>query len=142
MLKRHLIVLATLFFCMHAKTQINVGGVLGSSGPVTVSQTPNSPGSSAGNYNPGNFNEGAINDVVSVVHKVEEMQNFINLGNLSPDSNVALPFGIIKDIGAARYVIAVDSLKFKPDGAFFSAYAAIDFPGTTKKMALSVYRVY
>ncbi len=135
MLKRHLIILVALFFCTQAKTQINVGGGFGSSGPVSVNQPTNSPSNSSGNYNPGNFNEGSINDVVSVVHKVEETQNFINLGNLSPDSNVALPFGIIKDIGAARYVIAVDSLKFKPDGAFFSAYAAIDFPGTTKKMA-------
>ncbi|MBK7818865.1 MAG: hypothetical protein IPJ60_15980 [Sphingobacteriaceae bacterium] len=34
-----------------------------------------------------------------------------------------------------RYIIAVDSLKFKPGGAYFSAFAAIDFPGTTKRIA-------
>lgn len=141
MFKNPLIIFAALFFCFNSYAQIDFSGGLGNSGAVTVSQTPHGNSNYNTNYNPGNFNEGSINDVISVVHKVEESQNFINLGNLNPDSNVALPFGIIKDIGAARYVIAVDSLKFKPDGAFFSAYAAIDFPGTTKKIAFRASHV-
>lgn len=84
---------------------------------------------------PATYNQDNINQVISVVKDVEDKQNFINLGDLSPDSNVALPAGIIKDIGAVRYVIAIDSIKFKPQGAYFSAYAAISFPGTLKKLA-------
>jgi len=74
-----------------------------------------------------------IDRVISIVNKVEENNNFID--RLSPDSNAKLPFGIIKQLGAARYTIAIDSMRFLPQGAFFSAYAAIDFPGTLKKLA-------
>lgn len=80
-----------------------------------------------------------IDKVVSVVADVETNNNFLD--QLSPDSNVALPFGIIKQIGAARYIIAIDSCKFKPNGAFFNAYAAIDFPGTTKKIAFEAMNI-
>lgn len=75
------------------------------------------------------------NQVIGIVNTVENSGNYINLGNLSPDSNIALPAGIIKDIGAVRYLIAIDSLKFKKTGAYFSAFAAIEFPGTTQKLA-------
>ncbi len=74
-----------------------------------------------------------INRVISIVNTVETKSNFIE--QLNPDSNVSLPFGLIRQIGAARYVIAIDSMNFFSDGAYFSAYAAIDFPGTLKKLA-------
>jgi hypothetical protein len=74
-----------------------------------------------------------INRIISIVNTVESKNNFIDI--LTPDSNVSLPFGIIKQIGATRYTIAIDSMKFLPLGAYFSAYAAIDMPGTTKKLA-------
>jgi hypothetical protein len=75
----------------------------------------------------------AINKVLSVVGTVIGKDNFVD--QLSPDSNVALPFGIRKQIGAVRYIVAIDSCKFKPSGAYFNAYAAVDFPGTDKKLA-------
>lgn len=81
----------------------------------------------------------AINKVLSIVKTVEDGNNFID--QLSPDSNAALPFGIIKQIGQARYIVAIDSMKFRPNGAFFSAYAAIDFPGTTKKIAFEATNI-
>ncbi len=81
----------------------------------------------------------AIDKVVSYVKDVEDNNNFLD--QLSPDSNVALPFGIIKQIGAARYIIAIDSCKFRPTGAYFNAYAAIDFPGTTKKIAFEAMNI-
>ncbi|MBA2613313.1 MAG: hypothetical protein H0U95_15195 [Bacteroidetes bacterium] len=74
-----------------------------------------------------------INRIISIVNTVESKNNFIDI--LNPDSNVSLPFGVIKQIGGIRYTIAIDSMKFLPLGAYFSAYAAIDFPGTTKKLA-------
>lgn len=74
-----------------------------------------------------------IDRIISIVNTVENKNNFID--QLNPDSNVSLPFGIIKQIGATRYTIAIDSIKFLPQGAYFSAFAAIDFPGTLKKLA-------
>lgn len=130
-LRRLNIILIGLFFCTQTKAQIDFGGSIG------TANNANNPVTNNSNTFVPKYNNESINQVISVVHQVEETQNFINLGNLSPDSNVALPFGIIKDIGAVRYVIAIDSLKFKPNGAFFSAYAAIDFPGTSKKIAFT-----
>ena len=79
------------------------------------------------------INNPKVDTVLSEVNKVETNKNFIE--NFSPDNNVSLPFGIIKQVGSVRYVIAIDSCKFKPAGAYFNAYAAIEFPGTTKKLA-------
>ena len=79
-----------------------------------------------------------IDRVISIVNSVEGKNNFID--QLNPDSNVSLPFGIIKQIGATRYTIAIDSIKFLPQGAYFSAFAAIDFPGTLKKLASGVLK--
>lgn len=77
-----------------------------------------------------------LNDQISsIVETVEQSENFIELGNLHPDSNIVLPAGIIKDIGAARYIIAIDSLKFKSNKALLSAYASIEFPGTTERLS-------
>ncbi len=74
-----------------------------------------------------------IDRVISIVNTVESKNNFID--QLNPDSNVSLPFGIMKQVGAVRYVIAIDSMRFLSQGAYFSAFAAIDMPGTTKKLA-------
>ena len=80
-----------------------------------------------------------IDKVISLVNTVETNNNFLD--QLSPDSNVVLPFGIIKKIGEARYVVAIDSVNFKPGGAYFSAYAAIDFPGSSKKLAFEAVNI-
>lgn len=81
----------------------------------------------------------SINNVISIVKTVEDASNFIE--ELSPDSTVSLPFGVRKQIGEARYIVAIDSIKFKPNGAFFNAYAAIDFPGTEKKLAFEAINI-
>ncbi len=80
-----------------------------------------------------------VDKVLSMVETVVGNDNFID--NLAPDSNIALPFGIRRQIGAARYVVAIDSCKFEPNGAYFNAYAAIDFPGTTKKLAFEAMHI-
>lgn len=80
-----------------------------------------------------------IDQVISVVNTVEQAANFIE--ELSPDSVASLPIGMIKKIGDVRYIIAIDSVKFKSNGAYFSAYAAIDFPGTTKKIAFEAINI-
>ena len=80
-----------------------------------------------------------IDKVLSMVNTVETNNNFLD--QLSPDSNVVLPFGIIKKIGEARYIVAIDSVNFKPGGAYFCAYAAIDFPGSQKKLAFEAVNI-
>ncbi|MFO0356399.1 MAG: hypothetical protein ACK50A_05545 [Sphingobacteriaceae bacterium] len=113
-----------------AQFDLNINTQQMSSSPTrTFAQTIATP-------SPTDLPNNKINDqVTSIVETVEQNENYIDLGNLSPDSNIALPAGIIKDVGAVRYVIAIDSLKFKSTDAYLSAYAAISFPGTTQKLA-------
>lgn len=80
-----------------------------------------------------------IDEVVSMVNTVESNNNFLD--QLTPDSNLILPVGIVRKIGEARYIVAIDSVNFKPTGAFFSAYAAIDFPGSSKKLAFKAQNI-
>lgn len=86
------------------------------------------------NNSPSNVYKGnpEIDRIISIVNTVESKNNFID--QLNPDSNVSLPFGIMKQIGAVRYTIAIDSMRFLSNGAYFSAYAGLDFPGTLKKL--------
>lgn len=72
-------------------------------------------------------------EAMSVTGKVASTNNYV--GNLNQDSLATLPFGIIKEIGTTRYVIALDSAVFEPGVARYHAYMAIDFPGSTEKIA-------
>lgn len=131
MLKKACIVFALLNFCFHAEAQKKATTTPGS---VSNPSNPSDPSTPTETF-VGTYNNELIDQIYAITNKVEETQNFVNLGNLSPDSNIALPFGIIKDVGAARYSICVDSMKFKSNGAYFSACAAIEFPAAKKKIA-------
>jgi hypothetical protein len=72
-------------------------------------------------------------ETMSVTDKVANTNNYV--GNFNPDSLATLPFGIIKEIGTTRYVIAIDSAIFLPGVALYSAYLALEFPGSTEKIA-------
>lgn len=85
------------------------------------------------------INTSAKDRVISTVETVVENDNFID--QLIPDSNIILPVGIRNQIGSVRYVVAIDSCKFKSAGAYFNAYAAIDFPGTTDKLAFEAQNI-
>jgi hypothetical protein len=65
-----------------------------------------------------------IDRIISIVNTVESKNNFID--QLNPDSNVSLPFGIMKQIGAVRYTIAIDSMRFLSNGAQAKLYLASD----------------
>lgn len=58
------------------------------------------------------------------------------------DLQADLPVGIAREIGNAVYVIAIDSA-YRADrgGWFFSAYASITFPGTSKAIAFAAKNV-
>ncbi len=95
-------------------------------------------GSNALTLNPNNNNVSPQQTerlrAISVISDVEENEKFISRLS-SVDSMLILPKGISKKIGAVRYTIAIDSMHFKPNGAYLSAYAAIKFPGTTNPIA-------
>jgi hypothetical protein len=117
-MKRLIIFLFLVVFTFASYSQLQNSGLTESS----IQSTPAEANSNS-----------IIDKIVSIVSTVDGNNNFVD--QISPDSTAALPFGILKQIGAARYIIAIDSMKFKPQGAYFSAYAAIDVPGTTKKLA-------
>ncbi|MBI3136363.1 MAG: hypothetical protein HYZ14_16935 [Bacteroidetes bacterium] len=71
----------------------------------------------------------ALNTIVSDPEK--------QVGNINPDSLPSLPVGLVKEIGQTQVVIAIDSAYFLPDGAYFSAYVALDFPGADQKLAFA-----
>ena len=77
--------------------------------------------------------------VLSICNKVENENRLA--GNMNPDSAASLPFGIVKEIGATRYVIAIDSAKFQTAHADFSAFMAMEFPGSTQKICFSAQNI-
>ena len=81
----------------------------------------------------------AVDYVLSICNKVEEDNRLV--GNLNPDSVSSLPIGIVKEIGITRYIIAIDSAKFKPNGAYFNAYMALEFPGSDQKIAFEARNI-
>lgn len=77
--------------------------------------------------------------ILSLSNKVETEDRLV--GNMNPDSAANLPFGIVKEIGATRYVICVDSAKYLPNAATMSAYMAMEFPGAQQKICFSAQNI-
>lgn len=77
--------------------------------------------------------------VLSICNKVESEDRLA--GNFDPEQPASLPFGIVKEIGATRYIIAIDSAKFRTDGAKFSAFMAMDFPGAAQKICFAAQNI-
>lgn len=77
--------------------------------------------------------------VFSVIEKVKSEQRYTDA--LDAEALTSLPIGIIKEIGTTRYIIAIDSAVFKPNGAYFNAYMAVEFPNTNKKIAFAAKNI-
>jgi len=75
----------------------------------------------------------------ATIDKVESTNNYA--GNFNPDSVATLPFGIVKEIGITKYVIAIDSAYFAPGKSIFNAYMALEFPGSTDKIAFAAKNI-
>lgn len=73
--------------------------------------------------------------VLSVNEEVSDPSK--QIGNIEPSSLACLPVGLAKEINGSTYVVAIDSAWFTPFGAFFNAYAALELPGTTEKLAFA-----
>lgn len=52
-----------------------------------------------------------------------------------------LPIGMVKKIGQSVYCIAIDNITFRNDKAVMSAYMAVDFPGTNRKLAFAANEI-
>ncbi len=84
---------------------------------------------------PNYSSEQLYNETMAVVEKVKSINNYA--GNSNVDSTSVLPFGIVKEIGTTRYIIAIDSAIFLPGKAMYSAYMAVEFPGSTESIAFA-----
>jgi len=62
--------------------------------------------------------------------------------NFSPSDSSSLPIGIVKRIGNVVYAICIDSAFYTPDGSYFNAYMAMDFPGCERKIAFYAKNVH
>lgn len=80
-----------------------------------------------------------VNYIVSLDQKVQDEHR--EIGMLDPDSITSLPIGLVKNIGVIKYTICVDSARFTTGMSKFSAYAAIEMPGTGKKMAFAAKNI-
>lgn len=72
------------------------------------------------------------NYAISVFNKIQEKGKFINF--LSNESLGTLPVGLVREINGKVYVIAIDSIRMTPKGAFLSAYFRFTFPGTNREL--------
>lgn len=63
------------------------------------------------------------------------------VSNFNPSDSASLPIGIVREIGNTIYAICIDSARFTPQGAFFSVYMAMDFPGADRKIAFAAKNI-
>jgi len=73
----------------------------------------------------------------------EEVRNnpSMQTNNFNPSDSSSLPIGIVREIGNTVFAICIDSARFTPQGAFFSVYMALDFPGSDRKIAFAAKNV-
>ncbi len=53
----------------------------------------------------------------------------------------ALPFGIVREIGTTKYIIAIDSASFYPAATSLRAFMAVDFPGSSERIAFAAQNI-
>ncbi|MEX1003303.1 MAG: hypothetical protein WDZ35_14380 [Crocinitomicaceae bacterium] len=73
--------------------------------------------------------------VMSRTYAVEDPDK--QVGTFDPNNAPSLPIGLVKNVGENKMIICIDSAYFLPDGAYFSAYMALDFPGANKRIAFA-----
>lgn len=83
------------------------------------------------------------NELISKIYALNESVSDPSkqVGNLNPDSIPSLPIGLVKEIGGRKYIIAIDSAEFTPEGAFFDAYMALDLPDSEEKIAFAAKHI-
>ncbi|WP_212004584.1 hypothetical protein [Chitinophaga sp. HK235] len=70
---------------------------------------------------------------IAAVYKIiQQSGRFINA--LSNENIGTLPVGLVREINGRTYVIAIDSARMTPTGAYFNAYFKFTFPGTNTEL--------
>lgn len=70
--------------------------------------------------------------VAGIFKKIQDSGRYVNA--LSNQDMGALPVGLVREINGKIYVIAIDSARITPTGAYFSAYFRFTFPGTNEEL--------
>lgn len=84
-------------------------------------------------YLPGDTAKKSIESyALGVFDKIKEKNKFISF--LTNESLGTLPVGLVREINGKVYVIAIDSVRMTPQGAFLSAYFRFTFPGTEREL--------
>ena len=77
--------------------------------------------------------------ILSLHNKVTTENKIV--GEMDPDSSANLPFGIVKEVGATRYIICIDSAEYRNNSASMSAYMAMEFPGSQQMLCFSAQNI-
>ena len=94
--------------------------------------------------NPGGIDSSEASELYNrIISLDEEIRNnpAAQANNFNPQDSASLPIGIVKEIGNTIYIICIDSARFTPQGAFFSVYMAMDFPGADRKIAFAAKNI-
>jgi len=81
----------------------------------------------------------AMTPLEKYIHAVTQkvVEDHKTTDKLSEKDLADLPIGIVRQIGNNQYVIAIDSAYWNGTGWYFSAYASIKFPGSSRPIAFA-----
>lgn len=83
---------------------------------------------------------GLVNYILGLNEKIMNDPD-LQSNSIQPSDTTTLPVGICKVIGNSIYAICIDSAKYTPEGAFFNAYMALDFPGSDQPIAFEASHI-
>lgn len=72
------------------------------------------------------------NYVAGIFKEIQDSGHYVNA--LGAQEMGHLPVGLVREINGRVYVIAIDSARFTPTGAYLNAYFKFTFPGTTRDL--------
>lgn len=72
----------------------------------------------------------------TALHKII-VENKRIIGLIDPGVAIDLPVGLSQTHSGLNYIIAIENMTFKADGAFFDAFMSMEIPFSTKSMAFS-----
>ncbi|WP_343672908.1 hypothetical protein [Chitinophaga sp.] len=72
------------------------------------------------------------NYVAGIFKEIQDSGRYVNV--LGTQEMGRLPVGLVREINGRVYVIAIDSARFTPTGAYLNAYFRFPFPGTDQEL--------
>ncbi|MGN7824691.1 hypothetical protein ACTJJB_31500 [Chitinophaga sp. 22536] len=80
-----------------------------------------------------------VDYVEGVFKNIKDKGRYVNA--LSAEEMGSLPVGLVREINGKIYVIAIDSARMTPSGAYFNAYFRFTFPGTNSELIFGAKNV-